>query len=71
MLGGLCNGTIVPSALKAVRDKTHHQTVKVIFPEQSADAVIYVTVSFWYLTLLTFVGKSEMLFFMATICFIK
>ncbi|GIY48512.1 hypothetical protein CDAR_183631 [Caerostris darwini] len=51
MLGGLCNGTLVPSALKAVREKTHHQTVKIVFPEQSTDAVIYVTVSSWRLLL--------------------
>ncbi|KAG8187387.1 hypothetical protein JTE90_016933 [Oedothorax gibbosus] len=60
MLGGLCNGTLVPSALKAVRDKTHHQTVKIVFPEQSTDAVIYVTVVvvFYAAIILILVGTN-------------
>ncbi|XP_015906197.1 uncharacterized protein [Parasteatoda tepidariorum] len=60
MLGGLCNGTLVPSALKAVREKTHHQTVKIIFPEQSTDAVIYVTVVvvFYAAIILILVGTN-------------
>ncbi|XP_035213426.1 uncharacterized protein LOC118187339 [Stegodyphus dumicola] len=60
MLGGLCNGTLVPSALKAVRERTHHQTVKIIFPEQSTDAVIYVTVVvvFYAAIILILVGTN-------------
>ncbi|CAL1267283.1 unnamed protein product [Larinioides sclopetarius] len=60
MLGGLCNGTLVPSALKAVREKTHHQTVKIVFPEQSTDAVIYVTVVvvFYAAIILILVGTN-------------
>ncbi|XP_054713182.1 uncharacterized protein LOC129222674 [Uloborus diversus] len=60
LLSGLCNGTLVPSALRAVRDKNHHQTVKVVFPEQSADAVIYVTVVviFYAAIILILVGTN-------------
>ncbi|XP_054717842.1 uncharacterized protein LOC129227323 [Uloborus diversus] len=60
MLGGLCNGTLVPSALKAVREKTHHQTVRIIYPEQSTDAVIYVTVVvvFYAAIILILVGTN-------------
>ncbi|GIY12953.1 uncharacterized protein CEXT_215551 [Caerostris extrusa] len=40
--------------------KTHHQTVKIVFPEQSTDAVIYVTVVvvFYAAIILILVGTN-------------
>ncbi|XP_076308793.1 uncharacterized protein LOC143224275 [Tachypleus tridentatus] len=37
---GVCNNTLTPSAIRA----DSHRTVRVIFPDQSTDAIIYVTV---------------------------
>ncbi|XP_076373310.1 uncharacterized protein LOC143258189 isoform X2 [Tachypleus tridentatus] len=42
----MCNDTITPSALQAAgpHKVDPHHTVRVIFPDQSTDAIIYVTV---------------------------
>ncbi|XP_022257479.1 uncharacterized protein LOC111089377 [Limulus polyphemus] len=43
---GMCNSTITASALQAAdpHKVDPHHTVRVIFPDQSTDAIIYVTV---------------------------
>ncbi|XP_022254550.1 uncharacterized protein LOC111088504 [Limulus polyphemus] len=58
---GLCNNTLTASALRADPLKVDpHRTVRVVFPDQSTDAIIYVTVVivFYAAIILILVGTN-------------
>ncbi|XP_023219904.1 uncharacterized protein LOC111621880 [Centruroides sculpturatus] len=58
LLGGFCNTTSVHYGVRTNHDPTHN--VRIIFPEESTDAVIYVTVVvvFYAAIILILVGTN-------------